>query len=125
MLSTAPPHGADLDRRILFQDKGITTSFVGQTDPATIDAMWSELDRKFDIITIDDDLHRFDANQSFYERSRSHVKSGGWFVVEDVMFYKIEAWSKYLDSNAIDVVIPKIPRENNKQDNFLINFPIR
>jgi hypothetical protein len=117
-------YGADVDRRILFRENDITTSFVDQTDPATIDAMWAGLDRKFEII-IDDGLHCFDANLSFYERSRAYAKQGGWFVVEDVRFHEIEAWAKYIESNKLDAVILKIPSARNKQDNNLVIFPIR
>ena len=43
--------GADVDRRILFEDQGIWTFYVDQTNPKTIEELWNSFeDTKFDII---------------------------------------------------------------------------
>jgi hypothetical protein len=82
----ASVYGADIDRRILFQEDRIKTYYCDQTDPATIKDMYAanpELHENFDII-IEDGWHTFPAQVTFFENSIHKVKKGGFYVIEDV-----------------------------------------
>lgn len=82
-------YGADLDRRILFQEERIKTFFVNQFDKKTINDLWFELENiEFDII-IDDGIHdvSFDnksGNKIFFENSIHKLKKNGFYIIEDV-----------------------------------------
>lgn len=77
--------GADIDARILFQEERIKTFQCDQTAPESIRAMWAkpELVENFDII-IEDGLHEFHANKTFFENSIHKVKRDGYFIIEDL-----------------------------------------
>jgi SAM-dependent methyltransferase len=78
--------GADIDKRILFEEPRIKTFYCDQTNPESIAALWSEPDLQdgFDII-VDDGLHEYEANKCFYERSIHKLKAGGYYIVEDLL----------------------------------------
>ena len=68
--------GADIDDKILFEDDGIWTFYVDQTDPDAIKNLWDCFeDTQFDVI-IDDGLHAFYANKIFFEESFHMLKDG-------------------------------------------------
>ena len=78
-------YGADIDRRILFEEVRIKTFYCDQLDPSSIRELWShpELRDGMDII-IEDGLHTFEANISFLEGSLDHLRPGGIYITEDV-----------------------------------------
>jgi hypothetical protein len=88
-LPEARIHGADVDRRILFQEGRIRTFFVDQTDPAS----FAELEalEMFDLV-IDDGLHAPNANLAVLLFALRRVKPGGWLVIEDVPERALPLW---------------------------------
>ena len=94
----ASVYGADIDRRILFEEDRIKTFYCDQLDKSSIRALWSQpaLRDGADII-IEDGLHTFEANISFLEASLDHLRPGGIYVVEDIGWEDIERWYERLD----------------------------
>jgi hypothetical protein len=90
-LPTASIYGADIDREALFQEERITTAWVDQTEPTSLDALFEAFDVKFDLI-IDDGLHSPDANVSTLIASISRCSNGGYVVIEDVAKTSREIW---------------------------------
>src|SRR6266480_2072301 len=84
-------YGADVDRRILFQEDRIKTFCCNQLDQASVQDLWSqpELQGGADII-IEDALHTFEANDIFLQESLEHLHPGGIFVTEDIESNNIE-----------------------------------
>tara|TARA_R110000868_G_scaffold17175_7_gene75812 strand:+ start:3100 stop:3705 length:606 start_codon:yes stop_codon:yes gene_type:complete len=79
-------YGADIDKRILFNDDRIKTYFCDQTNIQIINNLWNNIDLinlEFDII-LDDGLHEFNANLSFFENSFYKLKKGGKYIIEDL-----------------------------------------
>ena len=76
--------GADIDPDTMFPDGNIKKFLVNQTDPASIQQMWSQMDEQFDVI-IDDGLHEFEANHTFLMNSHHKLKEGGIYIVEDIV----------------------------------------
>jgi hypothetical protein len=74
--------GADIDRNILFTEDRIQTVYCDQTNPSVIRHMWTHLP-DMDII-IEDGLHVFEANVTFFENSIHKLKQKGIYVIEDV-----------------------------------------
>jgi len=83
--------GADIDKRILFQEERITTSFVDQTDLKSFDALKDFGDQGFDLI-IDDGLHSPNANIAVLAFGISNVKVNGWIVIEDICPEALPIW---------------------------------
>ena len=86
-------YGADIDRRILFEEDRIKTFFCDQLDQSSICELWSHEDLQggADII-IEDGLHTFEANTSFLEASIDHLRPGGIYVVEDIGWDCLDEW---------------------------------
>lgn len=83
--------GADVDRRVLFEEDRITTRFIDQTNPATVDALLNELPSAFDLV-IDDGLHSPHANIESLRFGLRLVRPGGWVVIEDIGSPALPLW---------------------------------
>jgi len=92
-------YGADIDRRILFDEDRIKTFYCDQLEASSIREMWSHpaLRGGADII-IEDGLHTFEANISFLEESLQHLCPGGVYIVEDIGWEDFERWYELLDT---------------------------
>jgi len=92
-------YGADIDRRILFQEDRIKTFYCDQLDRSSIRGLWSQPDLQggADII-IEDGLHTFEANVTFLEESLGHLRPGGIYVIEDIIWNEVERLSDCLET---------------------------
>lgn len=118
--------GADIDTDILFNTDKIKTFYCDQTDPEIIKKMWNEpeLQDNFDII-IEDGLHTFNANVTFFENSIHKLKPNGYFIIEDILNseeYLFEPKIKEWESQYKDCLFKllKIPSSRNYIDNNLL-----
>jgi len=117
--------GADIDRDILFHEERIDTFYCDQTSATDIAALWAQpaLAAPFDII-IDDGLHRFDANVTFFENSIHKLAQGGVYIIEDVRIEDIPLFSAKIGEwkQKNDVIAEIIPLASsvNQYDNTLI-----
>ena len=84
-------YGADVDKRILFEEERIKTYFVDQTDAATIAALGEKMPGKLDLI-IDDGLHAPNANVAVLAFAFKKLKAGGWVVIEDISEEAAPIW---------------------------------
>jgi hypothetical protein len=88
--------GADVDKRILFQEDRIETYFVDQTSTESLKELELTLShRKFDLV-IDDGLHCPSANIATLIFALKNLKSGGWFVIEDISRASLPVWHAIL-----------------------------
>lgn len=84
-------YGGDVDKRILFQEDRIQTTFVDQNHPKSIRLF---LDKSQPDIVIDDGLHQpFSNTNVLYESLKyfSETKKEGWIIIEDIS----PDWSNY------------------------------
>jgi hypothetical protein len=119
-------YGADIDNRILFTDDRIETYYCDQRDPISINNLWNNVEclEDFDII-IDDGLHEFTANVTFFENSIHKLKSNGYYIIEDILFEhiklfedKMKEWEiQYLNLEFQLLIIPHL---TNTNDNILM-----
>lgn len=78
-------YGADVDKRVLFQEERIKTYYCDQTNPKVIENMWNEIGvDQFDLI-LEDGLHETFANKIFFSNSYHKVKPGGIYIIEDII----------------------------------------
>jgi len=85
-------YGADVDKRILFQEERIKTYFVDQTDASTIKALNVKIPGRLDLL-IDDGLHAPNANLAVLAEAFDKIKAGGWLVIEDISPEAHPIWS--------------------------------
>ena len=106
-LKSARIFGADVDKRILFQEERIKTFFVDQTDPATFSELGKSIPSDLDLV-IDDGLHAPNANIQTLMFGLSKIRIGGWVVIEDIVAEAIPVWevvSALLPSNYRPLII--------------------
>jgi hypothetical protein len=84
-------YGADVDKRILFEEERIKTFFVDQTNPLTFDSLRTKIPNNFDLV-IDDGLHSPHANVASLEFGLKIIKVDGWVVVEDINVAALDLW---------------------------------
>lgn len=92
--------GADIDKRILFQEDRIKTFYCNQENVEDIKELWSNESLKdllFDII-IEDGLHEFNANLTFLTHSLEKLKIGGYYICEDLLPQTIDKFEKELNN---------------------------
>jgi hypothetical protein len=83
-LRAANIYGADIKRRILFQESRIKTFFVNQTILESFSAISEDSECcEFDLI-IDDGLHSPNGNIASLMFACKNLREGGWFVVGDI-----------------------------------------
>tara|TARA_S200000501_G_scaffold138406_1_gene130785 strand:- start:3962 stop:4825 length:864 start_codon:yes stop_codon:yes gene_type:complete len=83
--------GADIDKRILFEEDRIKTFYVDQTSPSSLNNLKDKFTNKFDLI-IDDGLHSPDANINTLRVATNLIKKGGSIVIEDINSKAIDIW---------------------------------
>lgn len=95
VFKNANMYGADIDKRILFQTDRINTFYCDQTSSEDIKTLWEKIPVEFDII-IDDGLHEAYANIIFLDNSFHKLRSGGIFIIEDIMNTEIDIISAHI-----------------------------
>jgi hypothetical protein len=120
-------YGADIDRRILFQEDRIKTFYCDQLDAASIHELWSQPDlREGADIIIEDGLHTFEANVSFLERSLHHLRPGGTYITEDILGGHVDDWYDCLEKVYLkqypnyEFAFVVLPDRENKDHNMLV-----
>jgi hypothetical protein len=90
--SKAQVFGADIDRRILFEEDRIHTYYVDQTRLSSFHELCANLpDGLFDLV-IDDGLHSPNANIATMLFALTILKPSAVFVVEDIFSSSIPVW---------------------------------
>ena len=74
--------GADIDRRVLFQEQRIETYFVDQLNIGTLQPLLDKVRESH--LVIDDGLHTPEANLNVILACREAMTSGSWLVIEDI-----------------------------------------
>jgi hypothetical protein len=90
-LPNAEIYGADIDKRILFEEDRIKTHYLDQTDITSFDKLRTVVPPELDLI-IDDGLHSPSANLNTVIFGLTQIKIGGWIVVEDIAPDAIPVW---------------------------------
>jgi hypothetical protein len=95
--------GADLDREVLLQEECISSYFVDQLQPSTIDDMWLSISSKLALdningidLMIDDGLHTFEANTNLLTHSWKYLLDGGYYVIEDITSQNVPRLQDFL-----------------------------
>ena len=113
-------YGADVDERVLFTEDRIQTFFVDQCDPDTFATLWLGLpDVKFDFF-LDDGLHTFDAANVTFENSIDRVKSGGYYIIEDVIRDDVAMYLEMIARSGLAGMSIDITHPANIYDNCLV-----
>lgn len=115
--------GADIDRGVLFNEPGIETQYVDQTDPKSIEAMWRDLKLKGRVdVIFDDGLHTYQAGTSLLLGCWNYLKPGGHYIIEDVPAKDVTEYRYFLAKHSSGFLkgstysIRYLPRDSQRGD---------
>lgn len=112
--------GADIDKKILKNEKRIKTFFVDQTKKKTIDLLFKKIKiKQFDVI-LEDGLHEFNANINFFENSIKYLSKKGIYIIEDVYYKDQEKFIKYFNKLEYKFSIVDIYHPKNISNNSIV-----
>jgi hypothetical protein len=120
-------YGADIDKKILFENERIRTFYCDQLNKNSIMNMWKHpllSNLSFDII-IEDGLHTFDANLSFLINSIHKLRKNGIYIIEDLLPETVKCFDKYFQDNFnmykdFNIQLLNIPGANRFDNRLLI-----
>ncbi|ROR03154.1 glycosyltransferase [Desulfosoma caldarium] len=84
-------YGADVDRRILFEEERLRTFYVDQTNGKTLRDLQRQIGTPLDVI-IDDGLHAPHSQLNTLLFALEALRPGGYLVVEDIMPPQLPIW---------------------------------
>lgn len=85
-------YGADVDKRVLFEEERINTFFIDQLDDQSFKDLPSDVFCDLDMY-IDDGLHSPDANLRSLIFGLEAVRPGGFVIIEDIREEAIDIWN--------------------------------
>jgi hypothetical protein len=110
-------YGADIDKDILYQEDRIRTFECDQTNPKSIKEMWDKINVEFDII-IEDGLHTFEANETFFNNSIDMLREGGIFIIEDIEKKYFNSINNFINNNKNKFKVMELIQIPNEKNNF-------
>jgi hypothetical protein len=113
-------YGADVDQRILFSEDRIETFYVDQCEPSTFDALWARLPGLELDFFLDDGLHTIEAARITLAHSIDKVKSGGYYIIEDVLRKDVATYLGMIEKRGLAGMSIDIDHPANIYDNCLI-----
>lgn len=92
VLPNAQIYGADFDKKSLFDEERIQTTWVDQMSPQTFSGLDASFRHaKFDIV-VDDGLHSPEANLNTLLFALESATPDGWIVIEDIPRRSLSIW---------------------------------
>lgn len=108
--------GVDIDENVMFTEDRIDTYCVDQTSKKSIEKFLDNIDNNFDII-IDDGLHEYHANVSFFENTIDHLNEDGVYIIEDVSHDNLNKYRSYFIDNLNEYHVKFVDLENTYRPN--------
>ena len=99
--------GADIDKKILFEEPRIKTYYVDQTSSSSLRELGKKIGKGFDLI-IDDGLHAPHANLEVLIFGTNLLKQNGWLVIEDINKAAVPIWQAVVNVLNKEKFIPFI-----------------
>ena len=84
-------YGADVDRRILFEEERLRTFYVDQTSGKALRDLQAQIDEPLDLI-IDDGLHAPHSNLNTLLYALEALRPSGYLVIEDLTPAMLPIW---------------------------------
>jgi hypothetical protein len=120
-------YGGDIDEKFFINEDRIKCFYCDQDNTSSIDLMWNFIELKdieFDII-IDDGKHEFQSNMNFLTHSIQKLKTGGFFIIEDLTIFTHDQFASILNElkeklKVEHIELIKLPSFKNNIDNNIL-----
>ncbi len=114
--------GGDIDVNILFKESRISTFYINQLDPNSIEQFWlSTNEKNFDFI-LDDGLHNFEAGSTLFANSIEFLSPTGIYVIEDVSFSDLHLYQEFFKKQTfyVEYIVLERPGIDPNDNNLIV-----
>lgn len=112
-------YGADVDRRVLFEEPRIRTTWVDQLDAESFNDMWAAFHNQLFDVVIDDGLHTLQAATITLDQCIGNMRSSGVHLIEDVLTSELDGYWLLGHERGMSGAIVSVPSNFNYHDNNL------
>jgi hypothetical protein len=92
-------YGCDIDDKVLFKENRIKTFCLDQTSKKQVKSFFKKQSKNF-LIVIDDGLHTFEANISFFEIAIKYlIREQGIYIIEDINEFDLKRYYDYFSKS--------------------------
>ncbi|MDB9936844.1 hypothetical protein OAD13_02225 [Candidatus Pelagibacter sp.] len=120
LFPVAKIYGADIDKRVLFEEENIKTFFTDQLNKNELNKFKKNLNNiLFDVI-IDDGLHTYEANINTFEVFEDSLSKDGLYFIEDIRYSDLDKYYKFFENSKFDFKIIECLNVNESCGNCMI-----
>ena len=120
LFPTAKIYGADIDKRVLFEEENIKTFFTDQLNKNELNKLKKNLNNIFFDVIIDDGLHTYEANINTFEVFEDSLSKEGLYFIEDIRYSDLDKYYKFFENNKFDFKIIECLNVNETYGNCMI-----
>ncbi len=120
LFPTAKIYGADIDKRVLFEEENIKTFFTDQLNKIELNILKKKLNNIFFDVIIDDGLHTYEANINTFEVFNDILSKEGLYFIEDIRYPELEKYYKFFENSKFDFKIIECLNVNSSYGNCMI-----
>ena len=117
---TANIYGADIDKRVLFEEDNIKTFYTDQLNKNKLHEFKKKLNNIFFDVIIDDGLHTYEANKNTFEVFKDTLSKEGLYFIEDITYFELDKYYKFFENSEFDFKIIECLNINETYDNCMI-----
>ena len=120
LFPTAKIYGADIDKRVLFEEENIKTFFTDQLNKNELNKLKKNLNNIFFDVIIDDGLHSYEANINTFEVFGDSLSKEGLYFIEDIRYSDLDKYYKFFENSKFDFKIIECLNVNETFGNCMI-----
>ena len=113
-------YGADIDKRVLFEEENIKTFFTDQLNKNELNKLKKNLNDIFFDVIIDDGLHTYEANINTFEVFQDTLNKEGLYFIEDIKYSDLDKYYKFFVNSKFDFKIIECLNVNESYANCMI-----
>jgi len=120
LFPNAKIYGADIDKKVLFEEENIKTFYTDQLKKNELENLKENFNNiAFDVI-VDDGLHTYEANINSFEVLKDTLSKEGLYFIEDIRHSELNEYYKFFQNSGFDFKIVEALNTNESFGNCLI-----
>ena len=120
LFPAAKIYGADINKRVLFEEENIKTFFTDQLNKNDLNKLKKNLNNIFFDVIVDDGLHTYEANINTFEVFEDTLSKEGLYFIEDIRYPDLDKYYKFFENSKYDFKIIECLNVNETYGNCMI-----
>mgnify|MGYP006105591647 CR=1 FL=1 len=113
-------YGADINKRVLFEEENIKTYFTDQLNKNELNELKKKMNNVFFDVIIDDGLHTFESVTNTFEVFKDTLSKDGLYFIEDIIYFDLDKYYKFFENTKFDFKIIECLNINQTFANCMI-----